>query len=123
LLAIIESSLKMFKTETEDREVLSLPFELSPYKVCVAPLTNKLVDEAEELFSNLTKQDIGAISFETSGSIGKRYRRQDQIGTYFVITYDFDTLEDDSVTIRHRDTMKQDRIKISDIKTYINEQK
>ncbi|MCQ2957230.1 MAG: His/Gly/Thr/Pro-type tRNA ligase C-terminal domain-containing protein [Mycoplasmoidaceae bacterium] len=98
----------------ETREVLALPYSLSPYKVAVLPLSNKLNDNAKKVFDTLIAHNIPAV-YDTTGSIGKRYRRQDAIGTYFCITYDFDSEKDNCVTIRNRDTMKQERIKISEI--------
>ncbi len=117
--AIISEAYTKEDVDGEERIVLKLPFKIAPYKAAVTPLTNKLDNEAQTLFNELLEQEIGPITYVTSGSIGKRYRKQDAIGTPFVITYDFDALEDNSVTIRHRDTMKQARVLIKDIKTYI----
>ena len=100
--------------ENETREVLSLPYALCPYKVAVLPLSNKLNDDARKVFDKLIAQSIPCV-YDTTGSIGKRYRRQDAIGTYYCITYDFDSQKDNCVTIRNRDTMKQERIEISKI--------
>ena len=97
-------------------------YDLAPYKVAVLPLVNKLQSEAYNVFNNLIKQSISA-AFDTSGSIGKRYRRQDAIGTPFCITFDYDSINDNCVTIRNRDTMKQERIKISEISEYLNNNK
>ena len=83
------------------------------------PLVNKLKDRALSVFEEL-RQEFNC-EFDTSGAIGKRYRRQDAIGTPFCVTIDYDTLDDDAVTVRERDTMEQERIKISDLKAYINE--
>ncbi|BDU67651.1 MAG: glycine--tRNA ligase [Candidatus Tyloplasma litorale] len=105
--------------ENKKREILKLPFSLAPYKVSIMPLTNKLNEEAKKLYNELLKKNIGPINFSTGGSIGKRYRKQDSIGTFFVITYDFDTAKDESVTIRNRDTMNQERILIKNINEYI----
>ncbi|BAC44132.1 glycine--tRNA ligase [Malacoplasma penetrans] len=99
--------------EENNRVVLKLIPELAPYKFAVLPLSNKLNDKAEEIFNNLILSNI--CTYDSSGSIGKRYRRQDAIGTPYCITVDFDTLEDECVTIRDRDSMKQIRIKIKDI--------
>jgi len=98
----------------ETREVLRLNYALCPYKVAVLPLSNKLTDQARKVYDDLIAKGIPAV-FDVSGSIGKRYRRQDAIGTYHCVTIDFDTEKDGSVTIRDRDTMKQKRIKICDI--------
>lgn len=121
LFAIVSEALVTETLEEGERDVLKLPFALSPYKAAVMPLTNKLDEEAKELYSTLLKQDIGPIAFVKGGSIGKRYRKQDAIGTPFSITFDFDSIEDKKVTIRNRDTMEQERIDISEIKKYIIE--
>jgi glycyl-tRNA synthetase len=123
LYAIIANSLVTEENDGEERDILQLPFELAPYKATVAPLTNKLDEQSMELFNELLTKDIGPIQYLKSGTIGKRYRKSDAIGTPFVITYDFDTLEDNKVTIRHRDSMKQERVSIEDIVTYINNAK
>ncbi len=115
LLAIISDNLKTIN----EREILTLPYDLAPYKLAITPLTNKVDDEAYHLYKDLLKKDIGPIFYSKSGSIGKRYRKLDQIGVPFIITFDFDSLEDHKVTIRHRDTMEQQRINISEIKEYI----
>ncbi len=119
LFAIISESLITDGDESEMRDVLKLPFELSPYKLAVMPLTNKLDEHAKKIFNDLLKQGIGPITYDKSGTIGKRYRKQDSIGTFYSITFDFDSLEDNKVTIRDRDSMKQERIDISKIKEYI----
>lgn len=107
------------KDEDGKRTVFKLPYVLAPYKASVMPLTNKQDAEAEKLFRDLLKSNIGPITYTKSGTIGKRYRKQDSIGTMFSITYDFDSLEDKKVTIRHRDTMEQERVFIKDIEKYI----
>jgi glycyl-tRNA synthetase len=103
----------------EEREVLRLSYDLAPYKVAVLPLSNKLSDKAKEVFNKIIDKGISTI-FDASGSIGKRYRRQDAIGTPYCITYDFDSEINNTVTIRNRDNMKQDIIKIEDIFSYLN---
>ncbi|EGZ31295.1 glycyl-tRNA synthetase [Malacoplasma iowae 695] len=100
--------------ENETRVVLKLDEKIAPYKIAVLPLNNKLTEEANSLFFELLSKNVSA-TFDSSGSIGKRYRRQDAIGTPYCLTFDFDSLNDKSVTIRERDSMKQVRIKISDI--------
>ncbi len=101
--------------EEDTRIVLKLNPALAPFKIAVLPLVNKLNDKALEVWEML-KNDFPA-DYDTSGTIGKRYRRHDEIGTPYCITIDFETIEkDDSVTIRDRDSMKQERIKISDLK-------
>ena len=102
----------------DKRVVLRLHPALAPFKAAVLPLSKKLNDKALEIFDDLSKEFM--IDFDDAGSIGKRYRRQDEIGTPFCITYDFDSETDGCVTVRDRDSMKQDRIKISELKTYIN---
>ena len=81
------------------------------------PLSKKLAPEAEKIYEELSKSFM--CDYDDAGSIGKRYRRQDEIGTPICITYDFDSEEDGCVTVRDRDTMQQERIKISDLSSYI----
>ena len=100
------------------RTVLHLHPYLAPYKVAVLPLSKKLSDKAGEVYDMLSKSFM--CDYDEAGSIGKRYRREDEIGTPYCVTVDFDTLEDECVTIRDRDTMEQERIKISEIKEYIS---
>ena len=109
------------KKETEGI-VLKLKPKLAPYKVAVFPLLKnkpELVEKAKEVYQDLKKHFT--VAFDERGNIGKRYYSQDEIGTPFCITIDFDTLENDEVTVRDRDTMKQERIKIKDLKPYLNE--
>ena len=108
--------------EEKERVVLKLKPSLAPYKVAVFPLLKnkpELVKKAEEVFHLLKKEF--SVAFDDRGNIGKRYYSQDEIGTPYCVTIDFDTLENDTVTIRDRDTMKQERIKIDDLINYINE--
>ena len=100
------------------REVLHFKPYLAPKKVAVLPLTNKLNEKSLEVFNMLV--DKFPCDYDTSGQIGKRYRRQDANGTPFCVTVDFDTLEDGAVTVRDRDTMAQERIKITDLEAYLN---
>ena len=93
------------------------PF-LAPYKAAILPLSKKLGEKAEEVRAMLSKHFM--VEYDDAGSIGKRYRRQDEIGTPFCITYDFDSLEDQCVTVRDRDTMQQERIAIDNLVDYIN---
>ncbi|MBR5806007.1 MAG: glycine--tRNA ligase [Oscillospiraceae bacterium] len=104
--------------KNDTRVVLRLHPALAPYKACVLPLSKKLSDEATEVFQSLQKYFM--VDFDEAGSIGKRYRRQDEIGTPLCITYDFESKEDGCVTVRDRDTMQQERIKIEDLVEYIN---
>jgi len=110
-------------TEEKDRVVLKLKPSLAPYKVAVFPLLKnkpELVGKAKEVYGML-KKDFNII-FDDRGNIGKRYYSQDEIGTPFCVTIDFDTLEKGDVTVRDRDTMKQERVKISDLITCIKKQ-
>jgi len=95
------------------RTVLHLHPALAPYKMAILPLSKKLSDKAEELYTELSKKYM--CDYDEAGSIGKRYRRQDEVGTPYCITVDFDTLEDNSVTIRDRDTMEQIRLNINEL--------
>ena len=91
---------------------------LAPFKACVLPLVKKLTPKALEVYEMLSKKFV--VDFDETGTIGKRYRRQDEIGTPFCITYDFDTLEKDNcVTVRDRDTMEQERVNINDLVSYL----
>lgn len=103
----------------EIRKVMHLKPFLAPFKAAILPLNNKLTDKALSVFNDLIP--FIRVNFDTTGSIGKRYRRNDEIGTPYCVTIDFDTLNDESVTIRDRDTMLQERIKISDLKNYLLE--
>ena len=101
----------------ETRTVLHLHPALAPFKACILPLSKKLNDEAGEIYSELSK--YFNVDYDDAGSIGKRYRRQDEIGTPFCITYDFESKEDGCVTVRDRDTMEQVRMPISELCSYI----
>ena len=105
--------------EGDVRTVLKLHPALAPYKVAILPLSKKLSEKANEVYSELSKYFM--CDYDEAGSIGKRYRREDEIGTPYCVTIDFDTLEDGCVTVRDRDTMEQIRIKIEDVKAYIEE--
>ncbi len=105
--------------EGDTRVVLHLHPALAPYKAAILPLSKKLSDKALEIYDSLAK--YFAVDFDETGSIGKRYRREDEIGTPFCITVDFETENDGCVTVRDRDTMEQVRIPISDVKAYIEE--
>ena len=101
------------------RTVMHFHPALAPFKAAVLPLSKKLSEKATEIYSELSKDFM--IDFDDAGSIGKRYRRQDEIGTPVCITYDFDSVEDNCVTVRDRDTMEQKRIPIAELKAYIAE--
>ena len=105
--------------EGDVRTVLHLHPALAPYKVAVLPLSKKLSQMAEEVYTKLSKKFM--CDYDEAGSIGKRYRREDEIGTPYCITIDFDTLEDESVTVRDRDTMEQIRIKIDELEAWLQE--
>ena len=121
LLAILADAYEKEELENnEEREVLKINPFLAPYKATVLPLVKKFHSEkALEIFASLCK-DFN-ISYDESGSIGKRYRRSDAIGTPFAITIDDDTLEYNTVTIRDRDTMEQEKINLKDLKQYLNQ--
>ena len=120
LLAVLTSA---YEEETlsdgETREVLHFDPRVAPVKVAVLPLVNKLNDKALELYQMLKKYFV--CEYDSSGKIGKRYRRQDAIGTPYCLTVDFETLENNSVTLRNRDSMEQFRINIDDLLKYLND--
>ena len=101
----------------DTRVVLRLHPALAPFKAAVLPLSKKLSEGAQEVYGKLAKHFM--VDFDESGSIGKRYRRQDEIGTPLCITYDFDSVEDGCVTVRDRDTMQQERVAIDDLAAYV----
>ncbi len=105
--------------KNDTRVVLRLHPTLAPFKCAILPLSKKLNEQATEIFTNLSKKFN--VDYDDAGSIGKRYRRQDEIGTPFCITYDFDSLEDGCVTVRDRDTMEQVRLPIAELEKYIEE--
>lgn len=120
MLALLWES---FKIETlnkgDSRIVLNLPFSLAPYQIAVLPLQNQQKDMSWSLYTKLL-EDGFAVTYDDKGNIGKRYRRQDAIGTPFAITIDFNSQADNEVTVRHRDTMNQERIAIVDLFAYLN---
>ena len=120
LLAFLCDAYDEETDEKDDvRTVLHFHPALAPFKAAVLPLSKKLSEKATEIYSELSKDFM--IDFDDAGSIGKRYRRQDEIGTPICITYDFDSAEDSCVTVRDRDTMEQKRIPIAELKAYIAE--
>jgi len=125
VLAILNEAYKVEDLgEGNSRTVLALKPHLSPIKAAVIPLKKNhegLVRIASDIKKELQKLRLGRILFENSGNIGKSYRRHDEIGTPLCITVDFETLDDDSVTIRDRDTMEQSRIKISELGSYLED--
>ena len=103
--------------ENDERIVMHMHPAVAPVKACVMPLSKKLSEGATKLYTDLCKSFH--CEYDESGSIGKRYRRNDAIGTPFCITYDFDSENDNCVTVRERDSMKQERININELKDYI----
>lgn len=113
------------KGNDDVRVVLRLHPALAPFKAAVLPLSKKLAPKAQEVYAELSKHFM--VDYDESGSIGKRYRRQDEIGTPYCITVDFDTVGDEdrpadnAVTVRNRDTMEQVRLPISELVAYLSE--
>jgi glycyl-tRNA synthetase len=128
VLAALSNAYKTDGEGEDARVYLAFPPVLAPIKVCVSPLLKnkpELVEKAQGVFSNL-KKVFGAVAWDDNGNVGKRYRRQDEIGTPFCVVVDFDTLGEnpellDTVTVRDRDTGKQERIAIGDLESYIQE--
>ncbi|AWZ49579.1 glycine--tRNA ligase [Clostridiaceae bacterium 14S0207] len=119
-LAFLVDAYDEEELENDDvRTVLHLHPALAPFKAAILPLSKKLSDKANEVYSMLAKKFN--VEYDETGSIGKRYRRQDEIGTPYCITVDFETLEDNQVTVRDRDTMDQVRINIDDLTKFIEE--
>ena len=121
LLAVLFSAYDNETLENGDqREVLRLKYHLAPYKVCVLPLIKKLhADKANEIYAQLSKEFT--VTYDESAAIGKRYRRQDSIGTPFCLTVDDNTLTNGTVTLRDRDTMEQVTLKLEEVANYVNE--
>ena len=117
ILAVLSSAYTEDEIDGSKRVVLKLPENLAPYSFCVSPLLKnkpELVEKAKEVYQML-KEKYGNVTWDDSGNIGKRYRKQDEIGTPKCVVIDFDTLEDDTVTVRDRDTATQVRTKIHDL--------
>jgi len=120
MLAVLSEAYNEEELEGGDsRVVLKLHPAIAPYKVAILPLQKNINEKAIELYNQLSKKFM--CMYDEAGSIGKRYRRQDEIGVPFSVTIDFDTLEDNTVTIRDRDTMEQIRIPLTDVEKYIEE--
>ncbi len=116
-MAVLVNAYHEEQVNGETRVVLKLKPELAPYRVAVSPLLKnkpELVAKARQVYENL-KTEFGSVMWDDNGNIGKRYRRQDEIGTPYCVTVDFDSLSDDSVTVRDRDTTEQKRVKISEL--------
>ena len=105
--------------KNDTRVVLRLHPALAPFKAAVLPLSKKLSDGAKEVYASLARDFM--VDFDDAGSIGKRYRRQDEIGTPYCVTFDFDSLEDGCVTVRDRDTMGQERVALAALSAYLRE--
>jgi glycyl-tRNA synthetase len=105
--------------EDDMRIVLRLHPFLAPYKACILPLSKQLSASANEIYLSLAQDFM--VEYDEAGSIGKRYRRQDAIGTPFCVTVDFETQNDHCVTVRHRDSMLQERIPVDQLNKYIEE--
>ncbi|MEH6888696.1 glycine--tRNA ligase [Bacillus sp. JJ864] len=116
-LAFLCDAYEEEQLENDSRTVLRFHPALAPFKAAILPLSKKLSEGAAEVFAELAKDFM--VDFDETGSIGKRYRRQDEIGTPFCITYDFDSVEDKAVTVRDRDTMEQVRMPISELKGFL----
>ena len=117
LLAVLSTAYHEDEINGEKRTALKLPERLAPYKFCVSPLLKnkpELVDKAKEVYNSLRKK-YGNVTWDDSGNIGKRYRKQDEIGTPKCVVIDFDTLDDNTVTIRDRDTTEQIRKNIASL--------
>jgi glycyl-tRNA synthetase len=124
VLAVMSAAYAEEEVNGETRTVLKLKPELAPVKIAVSPLLRnkpELVKVAREVYQTL-KQEFGNVLYDDNGNIGKRYRRQDEIGTPLCIVIDFDSLDDKAVTIRHRDTLKQVRVKIDQLASEITQQ-
>ena len=119
VLVALCDSYDVEQLENDTRTVMRLHPAIAPYKAAVLPLSKQLNENAQELLAQLSKEF--SVTYDETASIGKRYRRQDAIGTPFCITYDFDSLNDNCVTVRERDSMKQIRLPISEVASYINE--
>ena len=121
IMAVLASAYTEDEINGEKRAYLKLPAHLAPVKVAVSPLLKnkpELVTKAQEVYKML-KKEFGAVMYDDNGNIGKRYRRQDEIGTPYCVTIDFDTLKDGTVTLRNRDTTEQTRQNLSDLKSLI----
>ena len=118
LMAVLSSAYREDEQNGSKRVYLALPEHLAPVKFAVSPLLKnkpELVEKAREIYANLSKKNPGRVMWDDNGNIGKRYRRQDEIGTPHCVVVDFQTLEDDTVTVRERDTTKQRRVKVEEL--------
>ena len=117
LMIVVDSYDEETLENGEIRKIMHLQPFLAPYKASILPLSKQLTDEAKKIFDDLIPYI--RVNFDTTGSIGKRYRRNDEIGTPYCVTIDFDSLNDHCVTVRERDSMKQERIPISELRNYL----
>ena len=118
LMAVLSSAYREDEQNGSKRVYLALPEHLAPVKFAVSPLLKnkpELVEKAREIYANLSKKNPGRVMWDDNGNIGKRYRRQDEIGTPHCVVVDFQTLEDDTVTVRERDTTEQRRVVIEEL--------
>ena len=118
LMAVLSSAYREDEQNGEKRVYLALPEHLAPVKFAVSPLLKnkpELVEKAREVYAQLAKANPGRVMWDDNGNIGKRYRRQDEIGTPHCVVIDFQTLEDDTVTVRERDTTEQRRVKVEEL--------
>nr|WP_217481417.1 glycine--tRNA ligase [Mycoplasma sp. OR1901] len=118
MLAVISDAYNVEELENDERVVLKFPLSIAPFKLAVLPLMKKISEPAIKLYEKLLEKGI-SVTYDDAGSIGKRYRRQDAIGTYWCATIDYQTLEDNTITLRNRDTMEQIRISVDDIVKYL----
>jgi glycyl-tRNA synthetase len=119
MLALLVSAYSEDEVDGEKRSLLKLAPSIAPFKAAVLPLSKKLAEPTRELVSDLRKRFN--VDYDAAGSIGKRYRRHDEIGTPYCVTYDFDSQEDGKVTVRERDTMQQERIALDQLAAYLSE--
>lgn len=118
LMAVLSSAYREDEQNGSKRVYLALPEHLAPVKFAVSPLLKnkpELVEKAREIYANLSKKNPGRVMWDDNGNIGKRYRRQDEIGTPHCVVIDFQTLEDNTVTVRERDTTEQQRVKVEEL--------
>ena len=118
LMAVLSSAYREDEQNGSKRVYLALPEHLAPVKFAVSPLLKnkpELVEKAREIYANLSQKNPGRVMWDDNGNIGKRYRRQDEIGTPHCVVVDFQTLEDDTVTVRERDTTEQRRVKVEEL--------
>jgi len=120
-MAVLTDAYHEEKVGSDTRVVLKIKPELAPVKVAVLPLSKKpeLSALSDKVYTKLVQETGWFVEYDETQSIGKRYRRQDEIGTPYCVTIDFESLEDHSVTVRERDSMKQTRVKIDDLKSSI----